>query len=73
MLGSRSYLRLWTMLRGNTVGIGGVRERFWKIFWDLELEGKYFGNQAWEGKYLVILCWKENIFEIRVRRKIFWI
>jgi len=44
-----------------------------KIFCDAKMEGKYFGNQGWEGKYFVILCWRENIFEIRVRRKIFWI
>jgi len=39
------------MLRGTAVGIRGGREMLWKIFCDLELEGKYF----------MILCWKENI------------
>jgi hypothetical protein len=35
------------------------------------VEGKYFGNKGLEGKYFVILCWRKNILEIRVRRKLF--
>ena len=35
------------------------------------MEGKYFGNKELEGKYFVILYWRKNILEIRMRRKLF--
>jgi hypothetical protein len=42
-----------------------------KIFCNAKMEVKYFGNKELEGKYFVILCWRKNILEIRVRRKLF--
>jgi hypothetical protein len=33
------------MLWGSTMGIRGGREMLWRIFCDLELEGKYFENR----------------------------
>jgi len=40
---------------------------------DSELEGKIFLKSKREGKYFGFGAGGENIFEIRVRRKIFWI
>jgi hypothetical protein len=40
------------MLRGTIVGIREGREMLWKIFCDLEPEGKYFGNQNEEENIL---------------------
>ena len=42
-----------------------------KIFCNAKMEGKYFGNKELEGKYFVILYWRKNILEIRMRRKLF--
>ena len=45
-------MRLGRVLRGTTVGIRGRKQTLWKIFCDLGLEGKYFGNQSEEENIL---------------------